>query len=65
MARFFGDLDAGLENLEGPLSTDGKRVKLGEFCNEFTDADVHALPNAGNDPTFRYILRGRKWQGGE
>ena len=65
MARFFGDLDAGLENLEGPLSTDGKRVKLGEFCNEFTDADVHALPNAGNDPTFRCILRGRKWQGGE
>lgn len=65
MARFFGDMDGGLENLEGPLSTDGKRVRLGDFANEFTEADVHTLPDAGNHPTFRYILRGRTWQGGE
>ncbi len=65
MARFFGDIEQGIEGFEGPEQADGKRVILKDFCKEYTDDDVHTLPDAGNDPTFRYILRGRKWQGGE
>ena len=29
----------------------------------FTDSDVHALPDVGNGPSFRYILRNRVWHG--
>ena len=62
MARFFGDMEKGLASFEGPeLGT--SRVKLADFAEPFTDADVHALPNAGNDPSFRYILRKFAWQG--
>ena len=76
-ARFFGDLDAGLESFEGPgdyAVLDGEktydavasgRVTLGDYVEEFSDADVHRLPNAGNNPAFVYILRGRAWKGGE
>ena len=65
MARFFGDLDKGIETFEGPELADGKRIVLGDFCKEFTDGDVHALPDVGNKPALRYILRDAKWQGGE
>ena len=62
MARFFGDMEKGLASFEGPeLGT--SRVKLSDFAEPFTDADVHALPNAGNGPSFRYILRKFAWQG--
>ena len=75
-ARFFGDLDAGLESLEGPAnlgvgasvdydSCMASRVTLGESLPEFGDADVHHLPNVGNSPSFVYILRNRTWQGEE
>ena len=29
----------------------------------FTDNDVYKLPDVGNGPSFRYILRNRKWHG--
>ncbi len=73
-ARFFGGLDAGLENFEGPheavedRSYEGvasSRVKLGDDVKPYEDADVHRLPNVGNNPAFVYILRGREWKGGE
>ena len=76
-ARFFGDLDEGLESFEGPgepgafgddtsYDTMKKtRVKLGEYLRPFTDADVHHLPDVGNKPSFAYILRDRTWQGEE
>ena len=64
MARFFGDLDQGLESFEG-AENGTERIKLGEFAMPFSDADVHHLPNVGNDPAFVYILRGRAWKGGE
>ncbi|WP_338129607.1 4Fe-4S dicluster domain-containing protein, partial [Parvibacter caecicola] len=62
MARFFGDMEKGLASFEGP-ELGASRVKLSDFAEPFTDADVHALPNAGNDPSFRYILRKFAWQG--
>jgi Fe-S-cluster-containing dehydrogenase component len=76
-ARYFGDLEAGIENLEGPgepasFGSDTSyetmvmtRVKLGDYAKPFTDADVYHLPDVGNKPSFAFILRNRKWQGGE
>ena len=75
-ARFFGDLDEGIDSFEAPeigydvdrsydnLST-GNRVKLGDMAKEYTEADVHHLPDVGNGPHFAYILRDRDWKGGE
>ncbi|MDR0515216.1 MAG: 4Fe-4S dicluster domain-containing protein [Coriobacteriaceae bacterium] len=64
MARFFGDLDKGIETFEG--AENGKeRIVLGDFAKPFTQEDVHQLPDLGNGPTFKYLLRNVKWQGGE
>ncbi|WP_282209236.1 4Fe-4S dicluster domain-containing protein [Parvibacter caecicola] len=72
-ARFFGDIEQGLDSFVGPSdAADGScsyeslasaRVKMGDFVNDFSDSDVYALPNVGNDPSFLFILRDRKWQG--
>ena len=60
MARWFGDIEGGIRDFKGAM---GKT--LGEFCEEFSDADVHTLPDSGNVPAGRYILRRMKWQGGD
>lgn len=74
-ARFFGDIEAGIENTEAPadwLHLDGGksyddvhngRVKLGEYVREFSDDEVYRLTDEGNGPSFAYILRGKTWQG--
>ena len=31
----------------------------------FEDSDVHHLPDVGNHPSFRYILRNHEWKGEE
>ena len=41
----------------------GNRITVDELAKDFSDSDVYHLPNAGNDPSFAYILRDRKWQG--
>jgi Fe-S-cluster-containing dehydrogenase component len=76
-ARFFGDIDEGIENLEGPgepsLFTDDKsyeamstvRVKLGEYVNPFTEDDIYHLTDVGNKPGVAYIMRDRQWRGQE
>ncbi|OUO89423.1 4Fe-4S ferredoxin [Gordonibacter sp. An230] len=76
-ARFFGDIDQGVENLEAPgepasFGDDSSyetmkrtRVKLGEYALPFTDDQVHRLPDVGNKPSFAYILRDRQWRGEE
>jgi Fe-S-cluster-containing dehydrogenase component len=76
-ARFFGDIDKGIENLEAPgepssfgsdTSYDAMittRVKLGEHVRPFTEGDIYHLPDVGNKPAFSFILRDRKWQGGD
>ncbi len=71
-ARYFGDIEKGIENMEGAGnhhsqsdpsygSAVANRVKLGEYVEAFTDADVHYLPNVGNNPSCAYILRNRTW----
>ncbi len=76
-ARWFGDIEKGIENLEAPadwLHLDGargydethsERVRLGDYVRDFSEEDVHYLPDVGNGPTFAYILRGKTWQGKE
>ena len=85
-ARFFGDLDAGIETFVSPDNPGGTnaptyqatrkngiayddvhdaRGLIGDYCDPFTDDDIHHLPNVGNDPSFLYILRNKTWQGKE
>ena len=75
-ARFFGDIEKGVGTFEAPWVvpvTGGDvsyekqsktRITLEECVQPFSESDVHHLPNAGNDPSFVYILRDRTWQGG-
>ena len=63
MARFFGDIEEGMDNFEGAMNGT-KRVNLGSFAKEYSNSDVYHLPDVGNRPSFAYILRGHKWQGG-
>ena len=60
MARWFGDLDEGLDSFRGAMDK-----TLGEFCEPYEESDVHALPDVGNKPAGRYILCRMKWQGEE
>ena len=72
-ARFFGDLDKGVENFEGPAHPDSPgcqydemratRVKLKDYVEAFTEDDIHHLKNVGNNPKVMYLLRSpRKWR---
>ena len=42
-----------------------ERTRITDYVRPWEDGDVHALPNAGNEPIMRYILRGRAWRGEE
>ncbi len=75
-ARFFGDLDQGIENFEAPAPThdlatsyDDMRIEnrttAAEWLEEWTEDDVYHLTDVGNGPHVCYILRNRKWQGKE
>ena len=62
LARFFGDVEKGLDSFEGAeLGT--SRMKLNEFVEPYEQSDVHQLPDVGNKPSFLYILRKHEWQG--
>ena len=80
-ARFFGDLDQGLESFEAPgcdlqdPSYDAQakaRMKWGDLIGDscdypvkpYDENEVYHLPDVGNAPSFVYILRNEKWQGG-
>lgn len=60
MARWYGDLDEGIESFRGP-----RGETLGDFVEEFSDDDLHRLDDEGNDPQGVYILRRMAWQGGD
>ena len=64
-ARYFGDLEQGIESFVGPPFTNEDFEPITTTTKPFTDADLHHLPNVGNDPSFVYILRDRTWQGEE
>ena len=67
-ARYFGDLDKDIDTFEGPVCDGTKeniavRTTVADALEAYTDADVHTLPDVGNKPSFRYILRTTKWRG--
>ena len=75
-ARYFGDLDKGWDSFVGAgkvnhtgdasyESVSTEFCKLTDIVRPFTDSDVHHLPDTGNEPSFRYILRNHEWKGGE
>ena len=77
-ARWFGDFEQGIESFVGPANPRKKtgddtsydavhdeRTRITDYVQPWEDGDVHALPNAGNEPIMRYILRGRTWRGKE
>ena len=73
-ARFFGDLDQGVDNFEGPAAPSdpqavgyddmtSTRVKLKDYVEAYKQTDTHHLADAGNKPKFMYLLREpRKWR---
>ena len=60
MAKWFGDADGDIRDFRGV-----RGETIGSFCEEFSDADVHHLPDVGNKPSFLYILRDHTWKGEE
>ena len=73
-ARFFGDLEQGVDGFEAPappqaLSCDyaemqQTRVTLKEYVEPYTEDEIHRLPDVGNGPELIYLLRSdRKWRG--
>ncbi|MBR2790263.1 MAG: 4Fe-4S dicluster domain-containing protein [Eggerthellaceae bacterium] len=74
-ARYFGDLDKGLESFVGPANPGSAnatydemhnaRVKMNDYINPYTADQVYSLPEVGNGPSFRYILRKMEWKGGK
>ena len=80
-ARFFGDLDKGIDYFEAPAepkqfgsdksyeTMKKTRITYRQVCEDahkpYTSADVHHLPDVGNKPGFCYVLRNRVWRGEE
>lgn len=72
-ARFFGDLDEGIESFVSPEAPESgvepsydnataARANLVDYVRPFTDDDIYHLPDVGNGPNVAYILRNRTWQ---
>jgi Fe-S-cluster-containing dehydrogenase component len=59
MARWFGDMDAGIDGFKGP-----RGATLKDYLLPYGTDQLHSLPDVGNKPALRYILRDMKWQGG-
>ena len=78
-ARFFGDLDEGIESFEGPWHPEeagtydeqmAARVRINDAIEPFTEGEMFHFPDVGNDPQLIYILRNtygdrrdRTWHG--
>ncbi|MCD8200291.1 MAG: 4Fe-4S dicluster domain-containing protein [Coriobacteriaceae bacterium] len=74
-ARYFGDIEQGIENLVGPRDpkhtggsvdyegVEGARVTLGDYVEPFEESEVYHLTDVGNGPSMAYILRSRDWKG--
>ncbi len=73
-ARWYGDLDEGLESFKAQAEYDYTNgatdydtlhttfVTAGEYLEEWSDSDVYHLPDVGNSPSSLYILRRHTWQ---
>lgn len=64
-ARWVGDIDEGLDSFVGTYDPEGHQRKMVDFIEDFSEDDIHHLPDAGNKPAFAYILRNHEWKGGD
>ena len=64
-ARYFGDLDAGIDGFKAPYGNTKAEttITLKENSRPYSASEVYKMPDVGNGPSFRYILRNRKWRG--
>ena len=60
LCKHFGDLEADPTMMS---FRSGNDTTLADNARPFDDSEVYTLPNVGNNPSFRYILRHKKWQG--
>lgn len=58
IARYFGDLDEGIENFKGACD-----AILADKLEVFTEDQIYHLPDDGTSPSLVYILRDMEWQG--
>lgn len=73
-ARFFGDVELGVDNFEGPAAPNdptkvsyddmlATRVKMKDYVEAYKESDIHHLKDVGNAPRVMYLLREpRKWR---
>ena len=63
-ARYFGDLDVGYEDFKGATGSDGEPISFTDesYIDPFEESDVYTLPDSGNGPSDRFVLRNRKWR---
>ncbi len=73
-ARWYGDIEKGFSSFVAQAEYDYQNgatdydtlhktfVTAGEYLEDFSDSDVHYLPDVGNHPSSAFILRGKKWQ---
>ena len=73
-ARFFGDLEKGIENLECPAIVDitegepsyekglTERWSVATELPAFTEENIYKLNDFGNGPQELFVLRNFKWQ---
>lgn len=73
-ARFYGDLDAGLDSFVGAgkvsITEDSSYDAIyntfstySEIAKPYGDEDVYHLTDVGNEPSCLYILRNHEWKG--
>ena len=70
-ARWVGDIDEGYDSFIGARNStkrgkgDGEYRKMMDFLEPFEESDVHSLPDVGNGPANKYILRRHHWEEGD
>lgn len=73
-ARFYGDLDAGLDSFVGAgkvsITEDSSYDAIyntfstySEIAKPYGDEDIYHLTDVGNEPSCLYILRNHEWKG--
>lgn len=61
-ARFFGDVDEGIESFRSYPDEQGNETSLGSIAREYQEDQVHLLDDLGTEPQMRFVLRKQVWR---
>lgn len=61
-ARFFGDLDEGIESFKSYPDEQGNETTLAGIAKEYGADQVHTLDDLGTGPNMQFILRKQTWR---